>query len=246
MRISTIVLAWSSAAALWAGAASLHLPQNETRKTTSFEDKLNTRVGQFDTSGRSLYASLFDLACAYKVPLTVEYADHIAATQPIDLHFRDEYLRNIFSVLAAQIPEYRVSFSNGLIDVYMPSARADSSNLLNIVIQDFAVTNADTQRANMELFCAVISQTHGGACAGSIAPHQWGDKKITLSMHTVRVYEILNAIVAQNGEAAWTVIVPPEKLARLQNGGNWHIYPLEPAYKTGILEKLAATLNNGT
>src|SRR6202011_5143005 len=42
-------------------------------------------------------------------------------------------------------------------------------------------------------------------CGGSLAVGQWDPLRISLHLHNVRVYEILNAIVAQNGRAIWTV-----------------------------------------
>jgi hypothetical protein len=121
-----------------------------------------------------------------------------------------------------------VSFSAGLVDIYAPAARADNSNVLNTPIKGFSVTTLDTHRADIELFCAVVRQTQkAGVCAGNIATGQWRTKKITLHMETAKVYEILNAVIAQNGQAAWTVIVPPDKLSKLQVAGLWHIYPLE-------------------
>ena len=206
-----------------------------------FESKLDRRVERFDTSGRTLVASVLDLAYEYELPIGLEYIDHDAATHPINLEFRDEPVRGILVALVQQASEYRVSFSDGLVDIYAPKAREDPSNLLNKVIKNFAVTGLDTHEADLELFCALARDVEPrGGCGGSIAQGQWGPLKITVHLQDAKVYEIVNAMVAQNGKAVWTVIAPPAKLSKVPVGGLWHIYPLEPAYKAGVLDKVSS------
>lgn len=56
-------------------------------------------------------------------------------------------------------------------------------------------------------------------------------------MHDVRVYEILNAIVAQNGTAIW--IVTASNLANFpQCCGLWYIYPLQEPFKRVVSDRL--------
>jgi hypothetical protein len=221
--------------------AKHHGRNTQSTEASLFERKLDGRVERFDTSGRTLAAIVIDLAYEYELPTGIEYLDHEATTRPIDLQFHDESVRGILVAIIQQVPEYRVSFTGDMVDIYSPRAREDSSNLLNRVIKDFAVTELDTHRADMELVCDLARElVPPGGCGGSIAVGQWGPLKITLHLHNTTVFEILNAIVAQNGRATWTVTAPPEKLSRFPFGDLWHIYPLEPAYKTGVLEKLAS------
>ena len=63
-------------------------------------------------------------------------------------------------------------------------------------------------------------------------------QKITLHLRNKRVYEILNAIVAQNGRALWTPIVPSKISSPLITGNYWYIYPLDPSFETSALEGL--------
>src|SRR4029077_16336206 len=161
-------------------------------------EKLNRRVEQFDTSGRTLVTSVVDLAYEYELPIGIEYLDPVATARPIDLQFHDESIRGILTAIILQIPEYRVSFSDGLVDIYAPKAREDSSNLLNKVIKNFAVTDLDTHEADLELFCTLSREVEPrGGCGGSIAIGQWGPLKITVHLQNAQVYEIVNAIVAQ-------------------------------------------------
>jgi hypothetical protein len=191
---------------------------------------------------------LVDLAYEYELPMGIEYLDREAATQPINLELRNESVRGILLAIVQQVPEYKVSFSDGVVDVYVPKMREDSSNLLNKVIKNFAVSELDTRRADMELLCALTREViPSGGCGGSIAIGQWGPLKITVHVHNAKVYEIVNSIVAQNGKAVWTVMAPPDKLSKIPVGGLWHIYPLEPPFKSAVLDKLAnvAARRNG-
>lgn len=197
-------------------------------QVSAFERKLETKVDRFDAAGRTLVANLLDLAYEYELPIGLEYLDRDAVTRPITLQLRDDSVRGLLVALVQQDPEYRVSFSDGLVDIYSPKARDDPSNLLNKPIKEFAVTDMDTHRADMELLCELAREAvPAGGCGGSIAVGQWGPLRITVHLHNSKVHEILNAIVAQNGKAAWTVMTPPNKLSKIPFGGLWHIYPLE-------------------
>jgi hypothetical protein len=212
----------------------------QSAKVEVFERMLDRRIERFDTSGRTLVACLVDLAFTYQLPTAIEYADRDATTRALNLQFHNESVRGILETIIRQAPEYRVSFSGGIVDIFTPKGREDLSNLLNKVIKDFAVTQVDTHEADSQLFCAVSRDVGSQVCGGSIAVGQWGPLKITLHLQNAKVYEILNAIVAQNGKAIWTVMVRPEKLSKLQDGGIWHVYPLQQPFKGVVSERLAS------
>jgi hypothetical protein len=209
---------------------------------SSFERKLDTRVTRFDTAGRTLLGAIVDLAYEHKLPLGIEYVNRDGVTRPINLQLNDETIRGIIIAIIAQAPEYRVNFSGGVVDIYAPKARDDASNLLNKVVKSFTATNSDTTRADMDLVCALGRElVPPSACFGSYAPGQWGPLTITVSLQNSTVYEILNAIVAQNGSAVWTVTAALKDVSKTQVINLWHIYSLgDPNTKTTVLNKLAA------
>jgi hypothetical protein len=208
-------------------------------RVSSFEEKLDKRVEHFDASGRTLIASVLDLAYEYDIPVGLESISHDAATRPINFETRGQSVRGILVTIVQKLPDYRVSFLNGMVDIYVPKAREDPSNLLNKVIKDFSATELDTHDAALQLSCALSHELEpSNGCGGSVALGQWGALKITVHLQNAKVYEILNAIVAQNGKAIWTVVAPPKKLSRIQFGGLWHIYPLQPPFKDVVLDRL--------
>lgn len=239
LRLFVLIVCWLTA--ISAEPVNLGASRTGSARASIFESKLDTRVERFETSGRTLITSVIDLAYQYELPTAIEYVDHDAITRPIDLQFRDESVRGILTAITLQIPEYRVSFSDGLVDVYAPKARENSANLFNKVINDFSVSELDTHRADMQLVCTLARElVPPGGCGGSIAVGQWGSLAITLHLHNATVFEILNAIVAQNGKAVWTVMAPPDKLSKIPFGGLWHVYPLDASYRSGVLERLSS------
>ena len=215
-----------------------HETVGESATALSFEQKLDRRV-RFDTAGRTLVASIVELAFTYQLPTGIEYADREATTRPLNLHFQNESVRRILEAITEQVPGYGVSFSSGVVDVFAAIGREDPTNLLNKVIKDFAADQVDTHEADFQLFCALSYEVLSQNCAGSIALGQWGPLKITLHLQNAKVHEALNAIVAENGDAIWTVIVRPDELSKLQVGGNWYIYPLQQPFKEDVSERLA-------
>jgi len=169
--------------------------------------------------------------------MAVEYADRDATTRPLNLQFHNESVRGILEAIVRQAPQYHVSFSEGIVDIFVPKAREDTSNLLNKVIKNFSVVEMETRKADFQLFCALAHEVNFSGCGGSLAVGQWEPRRITLHLQSAKVYEVLNAIVAQNGKAIWTVTAT--KLSNLQSGGIWYIYPLQQPFEATVSERLA-------
>jgi hypothetical protein len=233
-----------SVLACWLPIVSAQAVKPQDRRTQSaqvalFEHKTNRVVERFSTSGRTLVASVVDLAYRFQLPMAVEYADRDATTRPLDLQFHNESVRGILEAIVRQAPQYRVSFSEGIVDIFAPKAREDTSNLLNKVIKDFSLAEMETREADFQLFCALAHEVKSQGCGGSLAVGQWEPLRITVHLQNAKVYEVLNAIVAQNGKAIWTVTASPEKLSNLQSGGIWYIYPLQQPFEATVSERLA-------
>jgi hypothetical protein len=209
----------------------------QSPRAPTFEQKTESQIGRFSTAGRTLVDSLIELAYRYQVPMAIEYADRDATTRPLNLEFQNKSFREIVGAIVNEDPQYRVSFSKGIVDIFSARAREDSSNLLNKTLKDFSVTEMETRSADFQLFCAVVQIANSGGCAGSLAAGQWDPLRITLHLQNARVYEILNAIVAQNGRAIWTVTV--RNLSDLPKCcGLWYIYPLEDPFKSVVSDRL--------
>lgn len=205
---------------------------------SQLEQKLDQRIGEFDTAGCTFVGCVTALAYCYGLPTAIEYVDRDAAHRTLNRKFHDQSLRDVLEALTRQTPEYQMSFSEGLVDVYSPRARADDSNVLNRVIPDYRVTQMETRYADFELFCRLGKKQGGGWCGGSLAFGQWEPTRISLHLQNAKVYEVINAIAAQNGSAIWTATARPDRVSKIQDGGSWYIYPLEAGYQATVVERM--------
>lgn len=202
-------------------------------------EKLDKRVKHYDTVSRPMIACVLELAYEYEIPIGIEFVNREAMTRPIDIQAQDQTVRALLTSIVQQIPDYHVSFADGLVEIFSSSARDDASNMLNRIVKTFSIKDQDAGIANRELACALARETDASAvCVSSIARGQLGAQKITLNLTNAKVYQIVNAIVAQNGKAAWTVIAPPSSLTNPHSNDLWHIYPLEAPFKSVVLDTL--------
>ncbi len=204
------------------------------------EKRLDSHVEQFDSVGRSLMDVVVDLAFKYRLPTGVEYVDRDSVRRGINLRLHNKRVREILRALVAESPDYRVDFSGGLVDIFSPRAREDPSNLLNKKLKRFEVTDLNASRASMELSRSLRRELVPTGAHFEVGPvGLWGSSKISLHLEEARAYEILNAIVTQDGQAFWAVTVPPRDLSsvpRFRAGAIWQVYSLEPAFKDGIID----------
>ena len=206
------------------------------------EQALTAPVKQFTLVERPVIEGLLELAYQYQLPLAVEYMDWNIVRRPVKMRLRNVTVGTTIEALVGQLSEYRVSFSDVIVDLYSPRARRDPSNVLNITISRFDVTRVDAMQASRRLEEEIFAKLHPGVgFAGDMAYGETFPKKVTLRVDNRKVYEILNAIVAQDGAAMWMVIVPPTGLANF-NWNRWSVHNLNPLGRDAIINYLRTTL----
>lgn len=236
-----------AAVLLCAGAAAVlsqESPANRPNPAQALGAKLQITVPDFDAGKRSMVDLLLMLAYRYKLPMDFEYITNDALRRPLRFRTGPRTVRGLIAALAALAPGYSADFSHGLVEIYSPEARLDSSNPFNLVVAEYRVHGVDTETADNTLLCTLGQQLHpGSGCGGSTSGGQWGSTKISLEMNNAKVFEILNAIVAQNGRAVWTPIrstTTSAERGRRYLTNFWDIYPLDPAFEKSAAERLKA------
>lgn len=210
-------------------------PQDRGQPRLPFEGRLGIRLNGYEVAGKPFLQAFLDLVYEYRLPAGLEYLDRDAVSKPLSVRLQNATVRDALSAIVAQLPEYRVTFSSGLVQVYSLRARAEPSSMFNVVIPNFSVNNVDPVQASFDVFGALSATLHPDwGYGGDFAP-LGGPKKITLHLQRAKVYEALDAIVAQQGETIWVVRVPPERLSTFQ-GDLWHLYSLDPIWKHVALE----------
>ena len=213
--------------------------QAPERRESTLETKLNKTITHFDSVDRPLTVVLLELAYESHLPMGIEYVNSQAAAQPISIHVVGKTLRQVLEMAVAQVPGFRISFESGVVSVYSLQQRQDGPDLLNETIPQFSVVGVDTEDAGAELRCALTRTVDPRAgCFSSIVKGQLGSSRITLTAKNMTVHEILDRIVAQNGDAVWTVTVPPSKLGAIPIVDLWHIYPLQAQFERVAQAKL--------
>jgi hypothetical protein len=201
---------------------------------------LDAPVKNFILDRKPVIEGLFDLAYEYRLPLGIEYIDADLLRRPFKVELGNVSVRVAIESLVKHLPEYRVSFSDGLVDLYSPRARRNRSNILNMTMAHFQVSRVDALEASHRLWGEVFVRLHPGqgfaghVPYGALAP---SDPRVTLNLENRKVYEILNAIVAADGEAMWLVQHPPRGLSYFE-GNLWYVYNLNPAGKDFIIAPL--------
>jgi hypothetical protein len=206
-------------------------------RNLALDRKLDTKVPVFNTQGESFAKSFLNLVCGYKLPAALEYVDKDAIQRPLSLTVRKAPLRDVIRALVAKLPEYRVTFVDGTVDVYSPQARRDPNNLLNTVIPAFSVNYESLNGASTELASLLRAQiTPGVGLIGNVLESP-DEPKITLNLRNKPVREILCAIIEANGSAVWAAVVPPERLSdpRVQL---WAVYPLGYSFCDSLFARL--------
>jgi hypothetical protein len=246
------LLAVAATASAGRQQAALHGPLSSgPQQVPTLEDRLSVTVPQFDAARRPMADVVLALAYEHQLPLALECVTRDALQKPLDLRARGQKLRELITTVTASVPGCRVDFSHGLVDVYSAEARTDSMDLFNTVIPEYRVAGVDTGVADTMLLCTLGRQMYprSAGCGGSTAGDQWGHAKITLQMRNAKLYQILDAIVAQNGRAVWTPIGTSKISANVDRGyltNFWNIYPLDPDFEQAVAMRLRALLAPAT
>ena len=108
--------------ALWLpilSAQSVNPPNAKVQspRMSDFQQKTESLVERFSTSGRTLVDSVIELAYKYQVPMAIEYADWEATKRHLNLEFHKKSFRGIVEAIVREDPQYRVSFANGIVDI---------------------------------------------------------------------------------------------------------------------------------
>lgn len=213
--ISTSCLAWQS------------VPR-ETQTSQSFGERLSAKIPVFESDHQPLAAALLKVVYRYHLPLGLEYIDRDAVQRPLELKLRNSSVREVLESLVGQMPEYRVRFGSGVVEVYSPKARQDRANLLNTVIGNFDLQKDTIRMASAELRDSLANELQPGAGSIGDVVDSFLSPKFSLHVRAAPVYEILNALVAADGRTLWAVAAPPNRLSVLQPAVPlWKLYDLD-------------------
>jgi hypothetical protein len=217
---------------------SLARSARQTRdRASTFQERLQTRCAPLREADISAIQVLIHGIFAARIPFALEYVDRAAVTPRPRLRLPQQTLERRLESVVGMMPGFKVSFAGGLVDVYSPAARSDSSDLLNVLLPSFKVQGMDAGFANAAAFDALTVRELPGSGGALHSTGGIGGSRVTVDARSVPVYEVLNKIVSEQGHSLWVVGVPPDKLSKL-SGNLWYFYGFDSVLEQTVIERL--------
>jgi hypothetical protein len=208
-----------------AGCVGQQSASGRANPSQSFAESLATTVPEFDSDQESMVGALLRVVYQYHLPLGLECVDREAVHRPIRVKLLNKSVREVLQAVVSQLPEYRVAFGPGVVEVYSPKARENRANLLNTVISNFDVQKDTIRMASANLWGLLVNQLHPGSGFAGDVLDSFLSPRITLHVAAAPVYQILDRLVAEDAGTLWAVAVPPDRLSALQPQ-LWKLYDL--------------------
>ena len=192
-------------------------------------------VHKFDVDGLSLLDALLQLGRQARVPLGIEYLDPADLQESVTLHVSESSVGHVLRAILDQRPGYTWNVDDGVVHIGHAGLPSGSANLLDYVLRKFAIGETElTTAADLMLpgqlkremsaprVPSGVSGIYGSAPGGR--PE---DRVGPLELEHVTVREVLNRLVRERSNAAWVILVPPNRLDRFPSDGLWYIIEYE-------------------
>ncbi len=194
------------------------LPQASVRGQ-GIQLNLDQQVQAFDTESPTTIGQLIDFAQRFGIPMGIEWVDQASAKPPLRIHARNTTARLILQGIVQENPDYSVNLTGEVVHVFSSAVISDARNFLNLAIPNFQVKHENLYGAEFFLrmnIAEVINPRLGGYAGGHGYGINAGDtfavRNLDLSLQNTSVRQILNVIVARQGNAMWLVRVKPPRL----------------------------------
>jgi hypothetical protein len=194
-------------------------------RSQTFEQRL-ARVIHFVPDAISPFDQLIEVARAFGIPMGIEVnIESCSKIYTRRLLQGPNTLGSLISQISKEIPEYKMEFNDGVINIIPVQLADNPKSYLNLRIPEFRLDQEDVWGAEANLRRAIKSTLHpvhvpprapAGSVSGYIVPIDRGDgfdrQNIKFSGRNLTVREILNSIALQNGNAYWVVYENPTKM----------------------------------
>jgi hypothetical protein len=214
-RIAKLVLA-----GLFFGAMSPTFAQRTDQKMTfaqRTDQRLNQTIPAYDSDKTSTLEQLIEVAQQFQIPMGIEWADAPNETNVKPIHFHNISVKEIISRIANEKSGYRSIVSDGVVQVSKLELTNDPLNFLNVRFPNYAVEDDSLFEASYWLRVSIKRTLHpevniGGGLGGKSAQEDFNKPTIHFSATDVTVREILNRLVAAQGNCLWVVHLNPALL----------------------------------
>jgi hypothetical protein len=218
--------------------ASARASANPRPAPRGLESKLSKQIADFDNHSVPLVPTLLGISAKYHVPMGIETVTAEALDRPIAVRLPKGTVADLLDVCARQVAGYRWVVREGAVDFFGKREWEQASNLFNLVIPSFRVSDETADAISDKLRTAIIMRVEKptGIIGSYLGSPDLGDKKLTFESRDATVRDILNRVVALHGSAVWIARVPEDQLSVMPGGGLWQILPRtvqDPRYLLG-------------
>lgn len=192
---------------------------------------LARRVSSFRVEKTSKLDALLNLGRQEHIPLGIEYVDFQALEKPISINIGPSTIAETLDAIFGRGSGYSWSVQDGVLHISHKSLRKSSRNLLDRRLPRFSIRKVSLQDGGhvlqMTLQGDLQPQLQGWV--GSYPTGSSSKKVGPLELQNITVRQALNRLVAEAGDAAWIVQVPPGALDSLPSYGLWRVIEYDEA-----------------
>lgn len=160
--------------------------------------------------------ALVQIAIHYRIPMGIEWMYDIRESEPITLT-PQQSVEDLINQILVQRPGYFKEINLGVVNVKKATIASDSRNFLNLRLAEYSVRDINVFGAESQLRVGIHRMRHPEPYArgvnGGYGQPDRGDgfnvSNISCRRENVTVREILDVIVAKNGNSLWIVEINP-------------------------------------
>jgi hypothetical protein len=219
---------------------ALFLISSSSVNGQGLQSELAQRVKAFDSESSSTVGQLVDFAQRFQIPMGIELANESEESVAPPIHARNTTAQRIIQQIVHERPGTGFTLSGGVLHVFATSLVTDRRNFLNLRVSRFQVENESLFGAEWLLrvrIDQVLNPSPGGYAGG----HGYGVprtdtfdvRNLSFSINNATVRQILNGIVARQGNALWLVrFIPWQMMAN----GRFYVQTASPTSRTAAAD----------
>lgn len=233
----TAVLAAASLVGFFLWVSGLQ-GQTNPHSMPNVEKRLALRVAKFDNHGAPLITTLLRVAAVYSLPMGVEKVAPDATDKPMEVRVVGGTVAELLDRCVRRVPGYRWAVEDGAVDVFGQRERRQPSNLFNLIVPSFEAHNQTiddlSDRLKQDVMMEVLKPK--GVISSHLGTPGLQRKRLSFVAQRATVRQLLNRLVALDGESVWLARVPPTCLGHLPQAGLWVIIPHSVLNPRGLLD----------
>ncbi len=207
---------------------------------------LETRLPNFSVAGVSKLHALVQFSRQLRLPLGIECVRRSAFRPVSALSLTRPSVREVLESILGSKQGYVLRISDGVLEVNCTEVLNAKRNLFGDVVPRFSIPRSNLATASLNLWMSLELRLHPETegFAGDYSPAPLGHDVGPLEMRGATVRQILNAIVASYGEAAWVATAPPSRLGHLPQSGLWAVIDYKDPRWADLIMAVRPRFNN--